>query len=217
MITFHGCRLHWLCLLLMAQPKRRWQYWHFCIVESMWKTRFLRLVWLKTCNWDFVKKCLQVDKDQFEKILELIESGKQQGAKLECGGGRHGDKGYFIQSTVFSGVTDDMRIAQEEVLSKLSDIIPTPHPGRNRPRKRGSQKGALRFLTLWPIFQVISWFASENYCEYSLTEYVKIILNSTLILWGVRNKHQVARVSPQFHNVSIKSYEITFSNTISYY
>ena len=59
---------------------------------------------------------LQVDKDQFEKILELIESGKQQGAKLECGGGRHGDKGYFIQSTVFSGVTDDMRIAQEEVL-----------------------------------------------------------------------------------------------------
>ena len=91
---------------------------------------------------------MQVDKDQFEKILELIESGKQQGAKLECGGGRHGDKGYFIQSTVFSGVTDDMRIAQEEVLSKLSDIIPTPHPGRNRPRKRGSQKGALRFLTL---------------------------------------------------------------------
>ena len=47
--------------------------------------------------------------------MDLIESGKQQGAKLECGGKRHGDKGYFVESTVFSDVTDDMRIAQEEV------------------------------------------------------------------------------------------------------
>ena len=47
--------------------------------------------------------------------MELVESGKKEGAKLECGGGRHGDKGYYIQSTVFSNVTDDMRIAKEEV------------------------------------------------------------------------------------------------------
>ncbi len=57
----------------------------------------------------------QIDDEQFGKILELIESGKQQGATLECGGARDGDKGYFIKSTVFSGVTDDMRIAKEEV------------------------------------------------------------------------------------------------------
>ena len=49
------------------------------------------------------------------KILELIESGKKQGAKLHCGGKRHGNKGYFIENTVFSDVTDDMRIAKEEV------------------------------------------------------------------------------------------------------
>ena len=48
--------------------------------------------------------------------MDLIESGKKEGAKLECGGGRHGDKGYFIQPTVFSDVKDDMRIAKEEVL-----------------------------------------------------------------------------------------------------
>ncbi len=47
--------------------------------------------------------------------MELIESGKQQGAKLECGGKRMGDKGFFIESTVFSKVTDDMRISREEV------------------------------------------------------------------------------------------------------
>ena len=49
--------------------------------------------------------------------MELVESGKKEGAKLECGGGRHGDKGYFVESTVFSDVTDDMRIAKEEVIS----------------------------------------------------------------------------------------------------
>lgn len=58
---------------------------------------------------------IQVDKEQFHKILELIESGKKEGAKLECGGGPWGNKGYFIQPTVFSNVTDDMRIAKEEV------------------------------------------------------------------------------------------------------
>jgi len=57
----------------------------------------------------------QVDEEQFNKILELIDSGKKEGAKLECGGARHGDKGYFIQPTVFSDVKDDMRIAKEEV------------------------------------------------------------------------------------------------------
>ena len=57
----------------------------------------------------------QVDKEQFHKIMDLIESGKNDGAKLECGGDRSSDKGYFIQPTVFTDVQDDMRIAQEEV------------------------------------------------------------------------------------------------------
>jgi acyl-CoA reductase-like NAD-dependent aldehyde dehydrogenase len=42
--------------------------------------------------------------------------GKNAGAKLECGGEKANDKGYFIKPTVFSGVKDDMRIAREEVL-----------------------------------------------------------------------------------------------------
>jgi aldehyde dehydrogenase (NAD+) len=39
----------------------------------------------------------QVDKEQFDKILGYISSGKSEGAKLAVGGSRHGDKGYFIQ------------------------------------------------------------------------------------------------------------------------
>ena len=56
-----------------------------------------------------------MDAEQFGKIMSLIESGNKEGATLVYGGGQHGDKGYFIQPTVFTDVQDDMRIAKEEV------------------------------------------------------------------------------------------------------
>jgi len=65
----------------------------------------------------------QVDKEQFDKILGYIDSGKQQGAKLECGGNRHGDKGFFVEPTVFSNVKDDMKIAQEEIFGPVMSIL----------------------------------------------------------------------------------------------
>ncbi|XP_032068388.1 retinal dehydrogenase 1 isoform X4 [Thamnophis elegans] len=65
----------------------------------------------------------QIDKEQYDKILGLIESGKKEGAKLECGGGPGGDKGFFIQPTVFSDVTDDMRIAKEEIFGPVQQIM----------------------------------------------------------------------------------------------
>lgn len=65
----------------------------------------------------------QIDQEQFDKIMSLIESGKQQGAKLECGGTRVGDKGFFIAPAVFTGVTDDMRIAKEEIFGPVMQIF----------------------------------------------------------------------------------------------
>lgn len=47
--------------------------------------------------------------------MDLIESGKKEGARLECGGAAVGNKSLFIQPTIFSGVKDHMRIAKEEV------------------------------------------------------------------------------------------------------
>lgn len=64
----------------------------------------------------------QIDDEMFTKVLKLIESGKNEGAKLECGGKRFGNVGFFIEPTVFSNVTDNMKIAQEEV-SPCSRII----------------------------------------------------------------------------------------------
>lgn len=56
------------------------------------------------------------------KILHLIDSGKKQGAKLVAGGSRHGDKGYFVQPTVFADVKDYMTIANEEVRNMTFEV-----------------------------------------------------------------------------------------------
>eukprot|EP00092_Neocalanus_flemingeri_P033850 GFUD01036811.1.p1 GENE.GFUD01036811.1~~GFUD01036811.1.p1 ORF type:complete len:491 (-),score=192.76 GFUD01036811.1:186-1658(-) len=65
----------------------------------------------------------QIDKKQFEKILGFIQSGIEEGAKLEAGGKRSGDKGFFIEPTVFSEVGDDMKIAREEIFGPVQSIL----------------------------------------------------------------------------------------------
>lgn len=65
----------------------------------------------------------QIDDEMMTKVLGYIESGKQQGAKLECGGKRIGDVGFFIEPTVFSNVKDDMKIAQEEIFGPVQSIF----------------------------------------------------------------------------------------------
>ena len=72
-------------------------------------------------DFHVVHYVIQVDDAQFNKVTELIASGQTEGATLEAGGKRVGDKGYFVQPTVFSGVKDDMRIAKEEVRSGESN------------------------------------------------------------------------------------------------
>ena len=69
-----------------------------------------------------------------DKILDYIESGKKNGAKLLVGGKREGDKGFYVQPTVFSDVKDDHQIAREEV-SDRSDSIGVSH---SFPRNRSS-------------------------------------------------------------------------------
>jgi aldehyde dehydrogenase (NAD+) len=65
----------------------------------------------------------QVDQIQLERVLGYIESAKREGAKLNCGGGRVGDRGYFVEPTVFSDVQDDMKIAREEIFGPVMSII----------------------------------------------------------------------------------------------
>jgi aldehyde dehydrogenase (NAD+) len=65
----------------------------------------------------------QVSESQFDRIMGYIESGKREGATLACGGERVGDRGYFIQPTVFCDVQDEMKIAREEIFGPVMSII----------------------------------------------------------------------------------------------
>lgn len=65
----------------------------------------------------------QVDKTQFEKIMGYIDVGKKQGAKCLVGGDRAADTGYFVQPTIFDGVTDEMDIAKDEIFGPVMQIM----------------------------------------------------------------------------------------------
>lgn len=65
----------------------------------------------------------QIDEEQFNKVMSLIESGVKEGAKLEVGGKKFGTKGLFVEPTVFSNVTDNMRIAKEEIFGPVQQIL----------------------------------------------------------------------------------------------
>ncbi|KAL6318535.1 hypothetical protein AAG906_000613 [Vitis piasezkii] len=65
----------------------------------------------------------QIDPEQFAKVLRYIRSGIESNATLECGGGRIGSKGYFVQPTVFSNVQDDMLIAKDEIFGPVQSIL----------------------------------------------------------------------------------------------
>ena len=65
----------------------------------------------------------QVDQAQFDKIMHYIELGEKEGAECLTGGKRMGDRGYYIEPTVFGNVTDDMAIAKDEIFGPVMNIL----------------------------------------------------------------------------------------------
>src|SRR5205085_7123236 len=63
---------------------------------------------------------------QFEKVLEYIRIAKDEGATCVLGGKSRPDlgAGQFVEPTIFTGVRNDMRIAQEEVFGPVLSVIP---------------------------------------------------------------------------------------------
>jgi len=66
----------------------------------------------------------QVDQAQFDKILSYISKGQEAGAKCVTGGKRFGNKGFFIEPTIFDRVTDDMPIATDEIFGPVLSVLP---------------------------------------------------------------------------------------------
>src|SRR5262245_50230807 len=65
----------------------------------------------------------QVSQEQFDKVMGLIDAGNKEGAQMLCGGNRVGNKGYFIEPTIFDNVSDNMRIAKEEIFGPVMNIL----------------------------------------------------------------------------------------------
>lgn len=68
-----------------------------------------------------------ISEKQKETILSYIESGIAEGAKLVCGGKeakvKGGENGFYIEPTIFTDVTNDMKIAQEEIFGPVLSVI----------------------------------------------------------------------------------------------
>jgi aldehyde dehydrogenase (NAD+) len=65
----------------------------------------------------------QVSKEQYDKILQYIDIGKKE-ANCVTGGAPASKKGWFIKPTIFTGVNNNMRIAQEEIFGPVVSVIP---------------------------------------------------------------------------------------------
>ena len=69
----------------------------------------------------------QASRADLDHAMKYVGIGKQDGARLVVGGGRHDigtGRGYFMQPTLYADVKPDMRLAQEEVFGPLLAIIP---------------------------------------------------------------------------------------------
>jgi aldehyde dehydrogenase (NAD+) len=65
----------------------------------------------------------QVSELQYDRIMSMIKSGKEEGATVHLGGERHGDEGYFIQPTIFTDTHPEMRIVREEIFGPVGVVI----------------------------------------------------------------------------------------------
>ena len=65
----------------------------------------------------------QVDRAQFDKIMGYIAKGREEGATCATGGSRVGDRGFFVEPTVFTDVSDEMAIARDEIFGPVLSVL----------------------------------------------------------------------------------------------
>ena len=61
---------------------------------------------------------------QMATVLSYVGAGKEGGASLVLGGSRVGNRGFFVEPTVFSQVSNQMKIAREEIFGPVLSVIP---------------------------------------------------------------------------------------------
>ncbi len=65
-----------------------------------------------------------VSDEQLNRVCGYLESGLSEGAKAVTGGGRLGDRGYFVKPTILINTTEKMKVVQEEIFGPVVTAIP---------------------------------------------------------------------------------------------
>ncbi|MBF0313457.1 MAG: aldehyde dehydrogenase family protein [Oligoflexia bacterium] len=93
------------------------------LVEKNVYQNFLEQAKSKSSDYNQEKGTL-ISKKQLERVCNYISIGKEEGAKLLCGGKQLGSVGFGVEATIFYDVKNSMRIAQEEIFGPVMCVIP---------------------------------------------------------------------------------------------
>ncbi len=102
------------------------------IVEEKIRDKFIEMVVAKSEDWTpgdpldpTTAMGPMIDAAQFKTVADYVDIGRKEGASLMAGGHQvHEDTGgYYFEPTIFDGVNNDMRIAQEEIFGPVLSVI----------------------------------------------------------------------------------------------
>jgi len=65
----------------------------------------------------------QVSEEQMQRVLDYVKVGADEGGKVLCGGERASESGFYVRPTIIDGVSNDMRVAREEIFGPVGAVI----------------------------------------------------------------------------------------------
>jgi phenylacetaldehyde dehydrogenase len=65
-----------------------------------------------------------ISDEQYQKVLGYLDSGREEGAEAVVGGGKAADRGYFVQPTILTNTSNDMKVVREEIFGPVVCAIP---------------------------------------------------------------------------------------------
>jgi len=82
-----------------------------------------------------------VSDEQFKKVLGYLDQGRDAGAEAYIGGGRVGDRGYFVEPTILTNTSPDMSVIREEIFGPVVAAIPFDDPEQLLPDANDTNYG----------------------------------------------------------------------------
>ncbi len=79
-----------------------------------------------------------VSDEQFRRVTGYLESGRHEGAEVVTGGKRHGNKGYFVEPTVLTKTTPEMKVVREEIFGPVVCAMPYNDEDLERIARQGN-------------------------------------------------------------------------------